>query len=74
MAYEWEDKQADCYRLYVEEGLSLENTMDWFKRERGFAPRYVYSPPYMADVRYGSTTSWLAYIKDNTSSPCNLEG
>ena len=53
MVYEWDDKLDDAYRLYVVERLSLDQVMDWFRREKGFAPRYVFGPPYMADVRYG---------------------
>ena len=40
MVYEWEDKEGECYRLYVEERKSLDEVMDHFK-EQGFAPRYV---------------------------------
>lgn len=40
MVYEWDDKQDDCYRLYVQERKSLDEVMDYFK-VHGFAPRYV---------------------------------
>lgn len=41
MGYDWSDKEADCFRLYVQEGKSMDDVIDWFRREKGFAPRYV---------------------------------
>ena len=38
MVYDWEHKEAECYRLYVEERKSLDEVMDYFK-QKGFAPR-----------------------------------
>ncbi|KAF2100296.1 hypothetical protein NA57DRAFT_64927 [Rhizodiscina lignyota] len=38
MVYEWDDKFNDAYRLYVEERMNLDQVMEWFKREKGFAP------------------------------------
>ncbi|KAF2140001.1 uncharacterized protein K452DRAFT_360211 [Aplosporella prunicola CBS 121167] len=37
MVYDWDGKEADCYRLYVEERRSLDEVMD-FWRIRGFSP------------------------------------
>ena len=45
MVYDWDDKLDDAYRLYVEQRMSLDQVMEWFRREKGFAPRYVFSPP-----------------------------
>lgn len=45
MVYDWDDKLDDAYRLYVEEHMNLDQVMEWFRREKGFAPRYVFSPP-----------------------------
>lgn len=57
MGYDWEQHKADCHRLYVESSLSLEEVMRWLKAERGFAPRYVYSPPYSHSAMMGYGTS-----------------
>ena len=40
MVYNWEGKEAECYRLYVEEKKSLDEVMEVFRAE-GFNPRYV---------------------------------
>ncbi|KAF2458198.1 hypothetical protein BDY21DRAFT_411617 [Lineolata rhizophorae] len=37
MVYSWEGKQADCYRLYIEEDKSLDEVMQFFEA-RGFTP------------------------------------
>ncbi|KAK8238926.1 hypothetical protein HDK77DRAFT_447242 [Phyllosticta capitalensis] len=37
MVYEWEGKEADSYRLYVEERRSLDEVMEYWKL-RGFTP------------------------------------
>lgn len=42
MVYDWSgDKEEICYRLYISEGKSLEEVMEYLKEEQGFAPRYV---------------------------------
>ena len=40
MVYSWDDKEAVCYRLYVEERRSLEEVISYWEA-RGFTPRYV---------------------------------
>jgi len=40
MVYNWDDKEAECYRLYVEERKSLDEVIaSW--AAKGFTPRYV---------------------------------
>jgi hypothetical protein len=41
MVYSWDDKEAACYKLYVEERQSLEDVMSYWEI-RGFTPRYAY--------------------------------
>jgi hypothetical protein len=41
MVYDWENKEEICYRMYIEEKKSLEEIMDYMKKEHKFAPRYV---------------------------------
>jgi hypothetical protein len=38
--YNWDGKEAECYRLYVEERKNLDEVMKFWE-ERGFTPRYV---------------------------------
>jgi hypothetical protein len=40
MVYNWDDKEADCYRLYVEEKKSLDEVIAHWE-SKGFTPRYV---------------------------------
>ena len=40
MVYNWDDKEAECYRLYVEEKKSLDEVIAYWET-RGFTPRYV---------------------------------
>lgn len=40
MVYQWDDKEAVCYRLYVEERQSLDEVISYWEI-RGFTPRYV---------------------------------
>lgn len=40
MVYSWDDKEAVCYRLYVEERKSLEEVIAYWE-VRGFTPRYA---------------------------------
>ncbi|KAL1631174.1 hypothetical protein SLS56_004420 [Neofusicoccum ribis] len=37
MVYDWDGKEAECYRLYVEERRSLDEVMEFWK-QRDFAP------------------------------------
>jgi len=39
MVYRWDDKEAECYRLYVEEKQSLDEVIAHWE-DRGFTPRY----------------------------------
>lgn len=39
MVYDWDDKEDACYRMYIEEKKSLEEIMDYFKKELKFNPR-----------------------------------
>lgn len=41
MVYNWDDKEAECYRLYVEEKKSLDEVISHWEA-RGFTPRYVW--------------------------------
>lgn len=43
MVYEWDGKEAECYRLYVEEKKSLDEVMAFWE-QHGFTPRYVEWP------------------------------
>ncbi|KAK4987839.1 hypothetical protein LTR28_001809, partial [Elasticomyces elasticus] len=38
MVYDWDDKEATCHKMYVEERQSLDDVMAFFKRELGFVP------------------------------------
>jgi hypothetical protein len=40
MVYNWDDKEAECYRLYVEEKKSLDEVIAHWE-SKGFTPRYV---------------------------------
>jgi hypothetical protein len=40
MVYNWDGKEADCYRLYVQEKRSLDEVIEYWE-QRGFTPRYV---------------------------------
>jgi hypothetical protein len=40
MVYNWDDKEGECYRLYVEEKKSLDEVIAYWE-VRGFTPRYV---------------------------------
>lgn len=59
MVYNWDGKEAECYRLYVEERRSLDEVVEYWAQE-GFTPRYVLhncnnGPPYsFPQPAYGS--------------------
>jgi hypothetical protein len=38
MVYNWDDKEGECYRLYVEEKRSLDEVISYWE-VRGFTPR-----------------------------------
>jgi hypothetical protein len=38
--YDWEGKEEECRRLYVEEGLSMDDLVKHWEK-KGFTPRYV---------------------------------
>lgn len=38
--YSWDDKKAECYRLYVEENKNLDEVISYWE-VRGFTPRLV---------------------------------
>ncbi|KAH8597576.1 hypothetical protein B0O99DRAFT_508289 [Bisporella sp. PMI_857] len=38
MVYDWEDKEDICYKMYIEEKKSLEEIMEYMKKEHKFAP------------------------------------
>jgi hypothetical protein len=42
MVYNWDDKEAECYRLYVVERKSLDDVIAFWEA-RGFTPRCVYA-------------------------------
>lgn len=50
MVYDWEGKEAECYRMYVEEKRSLDEVMDFWK-QRSFTPRHVVG--FAPTVLYG---------------------
>lgn len=39
MVYDWDDKEAECYALYVEDRKSLDEVMQHMKEVRNFNPR-----------------------------------
>lgn len=39
MVYDWDTHQKTCYRLYIEEGRSLEDIMEHMKNVHKFCPR-----------------------------------
>jgi hypothetical protein len=41
MVYSWDDKEAVCHQLYVEERRSLDEVMSYWEI-RGFTPRYAH--------------------------------
>ncbi|KAL8673073.1 MAG: hypothetical protein Q9168_002496 [Polycauliona sp. 1 TL-2023] len=41
MVYDWEGKEETMMDLYIHQGKSLEEVMEWFKLNQNFAPRYV---------------------------------
>lgn len=52
MVYNWDDKEAECYRLYVEEKRNLDEVIAYWEA-RGFTPRYV---SLCANARLGCRT------------------
>jgi hypothetical protein len=38
MVYNWDDKEGECYRLYVEEKRNLDDVISYWAA-RGFTPR-----------------------------------
>ena len=40
MVYNWDGKEAECYRLYVAERKSLDEVVEYWE-QRGFTPRYA---------------------------------
>lgn len=53
MVYDWENKEEVCYRLYIEEKKSLEEIMEYMKKEYKFTPRYATT--ITLDVLYRTT-------------------
>lgn len=41
MVYDWEGKESTMRDLYIDQGKSLEEVMEWFRVNQDFAPRYV---------------------------------
>ena len=71
MVYSWDDKEALCYQLYVEERRSLEEVMSYFEI-RGFTPRYAsaarestYGSPYSLTV-ISQSSVWRRYLEHLT--------
>lgn len=44
MVYDWDGKQEECYRLYVQEKRPLDVVMEHFREHYDFAPRYCRPP------------------------------
>ena len=42
MVYDWEGKEEDCFRIYVEENGSLSDVMKYMKEKHEFEPRLVF--------------------------------
>lgn len=40
--YNWDSKEVECYRLYVQENRGLDEVMEYWE-QRGFTPRYVFA-------------------------------
>lgn len=40
MVYNWDGKEAECHRLYVQERRSLDEVKEYWE-QRGFTPRWV---------------------------------
>jgi hypothetical protein len=49
MVYSWDDKEAECYRLYVEEKRSLDEVISYWET-RGFTPRYLWFPVQLSPI------------------------
>jgi len=47
MVYQWDDKEAECHRLYVDEKKSMDEVIAYWEA-RGFTPRYVDDAPARA--------------------------
>lgn len=41
MVYDWEGKEETMLDLYIQQGKSLEDVMEWFKVNQAFTPRLV---------------------------------
>ena len=41
MVYDWEGKEEPMRKLYIHQGKSLEEVMEWFRINQNFTPRYV---------------------------------
>lgn len=39
--YDWDGKQETMRELYINQGKSLEEVMEWFRIKHEFTPRYV---------------------------------
>lgn len=49
--YKWEPHRQTCYRLYVEQNLSLDDTIEYMREHHDFTPRYVPQPLVFLAVR-----------------------
>jgi hypothetical protein len=61
MVYHWDDKESECYRLYVEEKRSLDEVIAYWE-VRGFTPRYVTA----------RMTVWVAVYRQHPGRPSSL--
>ena len=39
--FDWSDKGVECYHMWIVEGKTLRQIMDFYREERNFFPRYV---------------------------------
>lgn len=46
MVYDWDGKEDDCFRIYVEENGSLDDVMKYMKEKYNFEPRWAFPPLY----------------------------
>jgi len=53
MVYDWGDKRDACFRMYVQEKKTMDEIIEYFRGELGFAPRSVIISP----SRHPSTTA-----------------
>ena len=68
MVYNWDDKEAECYRLYVQEKRSLDEVIAYWEAQ-GFTPRYVIAqlnvPTAVHFLRLSQASTWCRRHADD---------